>query len=160
MEIDATRVLALADRFEQGPALVDREFGKAMQLSVLSIEASAKANTQEVPPKDTGFLSQSITTTVTPVEGRVGTKAPYAAVVEYGRRPGSAMPPEGVLLEWMRRRGIPAELEYVIRRSIARKGTPARRFMERAFKENEQKVRGYFDAAGQAVARQLAGGGR
>lgn len=158
IEIDATRVLALADRFREGPELVDREFLKAMQLSVLAIETGAKEMVTDLKLVDTGALRQSITSTATPNEGRVGTSLPYAAVMEYGRRPGAAMPPQGSLLEWMRRKGIDASLEYVIRRAIARNGIAGRRYMQGAFEKLKPQVERNFELASQAVARQLAGG--
>ena len=154
ISIDAGRIAELAARFEQGPALLEREFGKAMQLSVLAVEGSAK----EAAPVDTGNLRRSITSTATPFEGRVGTNLPYGPVMEHGRSPGAAMPPAGSLLGWMGRKGIPAELEYVIRRAIARNGIAGKRYMEQALQRNEGRIREYFEAAGQAVARQIAGG--
>jgi len=155
IEIDASRVMALADRFRQGPETVDREFLKAMQLSVFAIEAEAK----EIVPKDTSDLVRSITSTATPVEGRVGTnKIAYAQVMEYGRRPGAAMPPQGALLEWMRRKGIDQSLEYVIRRAIARNGIAGRHYMQKAFEKLKPQVERNFALASEAVARQLAGG--
>lgn len=152
--IDAGRVGELAARFEQGPAVLERAFKVAMDASVLAIETSAK----EVVPKDTGELRTSITTTATPFEGTVGTNKPYAPVMEYGRRPGGPMPPQGVLLDWMRRHGIDASAEYVIRRAIARKGIVGKRYMEQAFQKNEARVRQNFEEAGKYVAERLAGG--
>lgn len=45
-----------------------------------------------------------------------------AATIARGRRPGSAMPPSGVLLPWMRDHGIPEEAEFPLRRAIGQRG--------------------------------------
>lgn len=53
---------------------------------------------------------------------------PYDVVIEGGRRPGSRMPPPGVLLPWMARQGIPDEAEYPIRKAIGEKGLQSQPF--------------------------------
>lgn len=58
-------------------------------------------------------------------EGVLEATSGHAAVMEFGRRPGAAMPPSGVLLGWMERHGIPPEAEFAIRRAIGRKGIKA-----------------------------------
>jgi hypothetical protein len=50
--------------------------------------------------------------------------APHAAVIEYGRRPGSRMPPVEAIRGWARRKGLPKGVAFLIARSIARKGIP------------------------------------
>lgn len=60
--------------------------------------------------------------------------APYAAVLEHGRRPGRPGPPLAPILEWVQRKLVangdvtPEDAEHVavlIRNSIHRKGSPA-----------------------------------
>lgn len=50
------------------------------------------------------------------------------STLEFGRRPGSRMPPAGVLLPWMARHGIPESAEFVIRRAIGRNGLQGQPF--------------------------------
>lgn len=101
---------------------------------------------------DTGNLVNAIQYRIEDRRGRqtlyVGPRAkdanvePYDAVIEFGRTPGSRMPPDGALLPWMSRHGIPAEKEYIIRRGIGLHGLrgqpfpyvePAAQSLEAAF---------------------------
>ena len=63
-----------------------------------------------------------------------GNTAPYAAVIEYGRRPGAKAPPYAAILDWVRSKLVGnGEIEEweaegvakAIQISIGRKGTPA-----------------------------------
>lgn len=61
----------------------------------------------------------------------VGNKAPYAGVVEYGRRKGSKQPPREPIARWAQRKfGIPypeaKRIAFAIARSISKKGIPGR----------------------------------
>ena len=49
--------------------------------------------------------------------------APYAAVIEGGRRAGARMPPVGPIEAWARRKGIDAD-PWAIARAISRRGIP------------------------------------
>lgn len=78
---------------------------------------------------DTGNYRDSLFQSVTSRRGRlvldVGPPERLdilGSTLEHGRRPGSRMPPPGVLLGWMARHGIPEEAEFPIRRKIARDG--------------------------------------
>ena len=61
----------------------------------------------------------------------VGNKAPYAGVVEYGRRKGSKRPPREPIARWAQRKfGIPypeaKRVAFAISRAIARNGIQGR----------------------------------
>lgn len=71
--------------------------------------------------------AQSLRVEVGPRVGDPGVE-PYDMVIEHGRRPGSAMPPAGVLLPWMSRHGIPEEAEYPIRKKIGERGLSGQPF--------------------------------
>lgn len=78
---------------------------------------------------------------------------PYAAVIEWGRRPNRPGPPVSPIREWVRRKlGLEgAELERVawkIREAIHRKGTRPRFIMTRV----QKSMRGWFR---EAVGRRL-----
>jgi hypothetical protein len=62
---------------------------------------------------------------------QAGNSVEYAAPVESGRAPGSAMPPPDELVAWMAAMGIEAD-PFVIARSIGRKGIPARHVLANA----------------------------
>lgn len=153
-EVDVSGAADLARRLAGAPAVLEREFGTAMERTALLFEGDAK----RLAPVDEGRLRQSIAREVTPFLGTVGTNLPYARVVEEGRRPGAALPPPGVLLPWMRRHGIPAELEYPVRLAIARKGIAAKRFFQQAFERNAPAARREFESAARRFV--LAMGGR
>jgi phage gpG-like protein len=151
--IDTGGLDALATRYAGAEAVITRNVGMALTESAIKVQGRA----QELAPVDTGRLKQSITYRVTPSEAVVGTNVTYAATMEYGRAPGSAMPPAGSLLGWMQRHGIEPELEYVVRRAIGRKGIVGRRYMEQAFVEARDDIERYFALAMQRAARELGG---
>jgi hypothetical protein len=80
-----------------------------------------------------------------PGGAKVFNTRPYAAVIEEGRRPGSKMPPRGIIEHWARRRlGVGEKeaksLDFVIRRAIAERGLLPRKVLERALPEMDEAV--------------------
>lgn len=81
-----------------------------------------------------------------PVKAQVGTPLEYGEVVEYGRRPGKAMPPVDPIAKWVRSKlGITDRKEarsvgFAIARTIAREGTEGAHMFENAWKDNERWV--------------------
>lgn len=93
--------------------------------------------------------------------------APYAAIIEEGRRPGQRMPPLAAIIEWVKRKGIgraygPNQagkrrvskalsdsaargIAYVIARAIAKRGVPAHHILEAASVEIDREVRAAID---------------
>lgn len=154
--IDTRELDALAMRFAGAGAVVSDELERAMTESAIAVQSRAR----ELAPVDTGRLRQSIGYEVRPGQGVVkagSDSVTYAATMEYGRAPGSAMPPEGALLGWMRRHGIPEELEYVVRRGIARRGIRGRAYMQQGLQDSIDAVQGYFAAAVTRAAARLNG---
>ena len=82
------------------------------------------------------------------LRGVVGSRVPYAGYVEFGRRPGGAMPPwrEGSpLYRWVVRNlesrdGDFESAAFLVARAIARRGIPGRRMFARAFEENQSRI--------------------
>ena len=82
------------------------------------------------------------------LRGVVGSRVPYAGYVEFGRRPGGAMPPwrEGSpLYRWVVRNlesrdGGFESAAFLVARAIARRGIPGRRMFARAFEENQSRI--------------------
>lgn len=105
-------------------------------------------------PVDLGTFRRSViyrtTRRGTVVEGEVFSTdtAAKQAVIEYGRRPGSRMPPKGALAGWMARHGIPAKFEYIVRRNIADRGIPAQQPFAKAF----AKSRGLLNSQQRTLA--------
>jgi HK97 gp10 family phage protein len=128
---------------------------RAMQQSLLLIEADARRNVAH----DTRQLMNSITSQITEAPGglvgKVGPSVAYGLYVERGTRPH--WPPLAALVPWARRHGIPARAVQV---AIARRGTRARPFLQPAFDKNKDTIVALFAAAGQAVTVALAAGSR
>lgn len=102
-----------------------------------------KSEWQRNSRKDTGTFIKSIKYRTMARAGRItGTifsDAPETLqqVMEYGRRPGAPMPPQGALLGWMARHGIDAKAEFPIRRAISRRGIAGTYAAARAFRKIE-----------------------
>ena len=154
--IDTHELDALAARFAGSGAVIAEECERAMTETAIFIQSRARENA----PKDMGVLTNSIGYEVNPFQATVtaGTNLTYAATMEYGRAPGSAMPPQGALLPWMGRHGIDLSLEYVIRRAIARKGIVGKRYMQRALEAAQAgPAQNFFNLAMQRAAGRLGG---
>ncbi len=99
------------------------------------------------------------------LRGVVASRAPYADPVEFGRRPGSAMPPwrEGSPLHlWVVRnlesRGDDFEsVAFLVARAIARRGIRERRMFTRAFEENQGWIEGRIGQLMDEIARKIGG---
>lgn len=113
---------------------VRAEFGAAGEL----ITADMKRRIVAHRKVDTGRLRDAIDWEIEGRRGRLTLRVGpevgdpdigiYPTVIERGRRPGSAMPPQGALLPWMARHGIPEEAEFPIRRKIAEEGMQGQPF--------------------------------
>ena len=99
------------------------------------------------------------------LRGVVASRAPYAGYVEFGRRPGGAMPPwrEGSpLYRWVAYKLGPPDgsierVSFLVARSIARRGIPGRRMFARAFDENRSRIEGRIRELLDEIARIVGG---
>jgi hypothetical protein len=85
--------------------------------------------------------------------------APYASIIELGRRPGSKAPPTSVIMKWLEqklrgsvknRKSREAQargLAFVIARAIGKRGLPAHRVMARTRLRLNRIVRDAVDQA-------------
>src|SRR5262245_14769546 len=73
--------------------------------SVRDIALYAERQVKVAAPKDTSALARSFTTQVRGLTATVSSPIGYAAVMEFGRRPGAPMPPPASLAGWARRHG-------------------------------------------------------
>lgn len=160
LKIDLSQISAMGQTVSRAPALIERETEVSMHKVVLKAQHDAVANAKH----DTGDLRRRITNKVERVPGGVlgtiGNNAPHAETIEYGRKPGSKMPPKGVLLGWMRRKNIDKRLEFVLRRAIARKGFPGDHNLEHAVKGVLPFAQTEFGAIGPRVMQRLLHGSR
>lgn len=128
---------------------------RAKPLMVLATDKARSANPKGlgVGAVDTANYRRRWKTEVTTSNGLpaalIVNDAPYAGVIEYGRRAGQRAPPSRVLEPWVRRKlGVPAKaapgVAFLIARSIKRRGLKPRYVLtarsqtnklEKAFKE-------------------------
>ena len=99
------------------------------------------------------------------LRGVVASRADYADHVEFGRRPGGAMPPwrEGSpLYRWVVRnlesRGGDFEsVAFLVARAIARRGIKGRRMFARALEDNQHRVDGRIRELLDEIAGRVGG---
>ncbi len=99
------------------------------------------------------------------LRGVVASRAPYAGYVEFGRRPGGAMPPwrEGSpLYRWVVRNlesrdGDFESTAFLVARAIARRGIPGRRMFARALEENQSRIDRRIRELLDEIARRVGG---
>ena len=134
---------------------------KARDLAIEAMQESALEGVSDIVNRikkaklvDTGALAQSVMATPTKTGAAIDITAPYAGVMEYGRRPGAAMPPLDAIYAWVVRKGLATEdpdeedgegeawdIARAIQLSIARSGIEPRRFMARAMKKIRKESR-------------------
>lgn len=99
------------------------------------------------------------------IRGVVASRADYADHVEFGRRPGGAMPPwrEGSLLyRWVvrnleSRNGDFESVAFLVARATARRGTRGRRMFARALEGNQRRIDGRIRELLDEIARRVGG---
>jgi hypothetical protein len=154
-----------------------KELTTAMNQSVVTLESAIKP----LAPVYRGRLRGSIASEVKQegvgsIVGKVGStlkNEEYPAVMEFGRTPGSKMPPLEPLIRWVHLKQIAGnyrvkatktgkhtrvgtkdvqtaqdeQAAYVIARSIARKGIKGLHFMSRGFDASKMQINEYFTQA-------------
>ena len=171
----------MQNRLERYPQVTEANVRRALTQSLLLIEADAKVNVRQDTRRLAGSINHQITGAFPDLVGRVGPSVKYGAVVEFGRRPGSRMPPVDALLGWVRRHFSPgatavaagpargrawrAAGEHALRsrafalaRAIARRGIPARPFLVPAYRKNQPAIEALFAQVGVRLTAYLAGG--
>jgi hypothetical protein len=101
-----------------------------------------KATSHAIPASDNGTdgavnvgtYRRSWQTEVTPGRLAVFNRSSYAGIIEYGRRPGSRMPPREAVARWAQRKLGLSEADaraaaFVMARAIAKRGLRARRVL-------------------------------
>lgn len=134
----------LAQRLRADTEIARRAALEAAQRTV----ADAVRLTNEAGAVDQGLYKLSWTAAAVPGGAEVGNSAPYAAVIEYGRRPGRPGPPLAPILGWVQRKlGVKGAEAYpvavAIQRRIHDRGTKPRRILLRSL----APLRAYFAVA-------------
>lgn len=166
-EVEAEGLDEQMQLLEQFPEESQRELMLAMQKAVYTIESNVKP----LVPVDRGRLRASIGSEVTvisslSIEGRVGpsmTGEVYPVVMEFGREPGSRMPPVEALEPWVRRVIQPDKkdvrrIAFLIARSIGKKGIKAREYLKQGWERSKKDVTKYFAQAVENIAEGLSNG--
>lgn len=109
-----------------------------------------------------GSIAGEVVTMGQEVRGTVGTPLEYGKVIEYGRRPGKAMPPVAPIALWARRKlGVSEEesrgVGFVIARKIAVEGFEGAHMFEKAWKEVEPWAQKQLMGIADRVIRRIEG---
>lgn len=91
---------AIREQLKADTALVERVALEVAQRSL----AAAVRETNEAGAVDLGFYKLSWSASPVPGGAELGNSAPYAAVIEYGRRPGRPGPPLQPIIAWVNRK--------------------------------------------------------
>lgn len=157
-------------RLQQVPGVVAAETRRAMEASLVLIEADARTLARRDVGRLQGSISYQISGSFPLLEGRVGPSIGYGVNVEYGRRPGARMPPVEALMGWVSRHfqdqgpGVARMGQAALRRrafalarAIARRGIPARPFMQPAYEKNAGRIEALFGEVGVRIVATIGG---
>jgi hypothetical protein len=134
------------------PDLFDPALQRLIEQATLLAEREARLGVT----RDTGATARSLTSEVTPLQGRVYSTAISAVVEDQGRRAGARMPPPNALAGWARRHGFASDpgTLFVLARSIGRRGRKGRFFMQKAADKVRRALPGLADDAVAEIKRE------
>lgn len=152
--IDTTELNKLIAQFPALTSAAVAELDKALTMALVVTEGEVIKRT---PKGVSGHLQQSWQTTQahtspTAAMGAVVSNWPYAAAVEYGRKPGK-MPPVDAIELWVRRKlqidddKRARSVAFVIARAIGRRGTVGRYMAQLGLSAAQPYVIKLFDEA-------------
>ena len=145
------------NRLARYPQVTEVNLRRALNASLLLIEADAKQNVRQDTRRLAGSINHRIDGDYPNLIGRVGPSVNYGAAVEFGRRAGAKMPPADALMGWVRRHWAPsAAAEARIR--AARFGGPRRARSWRAAGQDALRARAWVLA--RAIKRRADSGDR
>ncbi|MCE5265676.1 MAG: hypothetical protein LLG97_19380 [Deltaproteobacteria bacterium] len=164
---------ARKDMPARAPAIVQRRLDSAIHEATMLLVGEVKRIIWEEKRLGVGGVEAGLYKDIesevldqgTPlVKGIVFTGRAYGIVIEKGRRPGKAWPPQGVLLPWIQLKlGLSGEqakdVEFLIRRKIGKLGFPGIHMFERAFNQNRPKIQKMFEKAGYDIVDKVSEGG-
>jgi hypothetical protein len=148
------------------PQIAAKFLRMAMDQSVRLVESNVKPIT---PVGVSGRLRNSIGSQVIqegPISiiGKIGSSLKdeeYPATMEFGRKPGTGVPPEN-LERWVHLQlGVPSKdarrVAGAVARSIAQNGIKAREFMKKGWEKSVDRVNGFFGEALTKIAEAIKG---
>lgn len=159
--VDASQVIAFAEKLNQFDSALNGEARRTMQQSVDVVEAQVAAYT----PVNTGTLRAGTTTDILGagfnIQGVVMNPVMYALPVEEGRKPGR-MPPVGAIQLWVIRKGIgnrndSQSTAFMIARAIGRRGTKGAYMFKRGYQAALPMVKKLWADFPGRVVRRLVG---
>jgi hypothetical protein len=149
----------------KGPEVIQAGLDRLVDMVTMFLLAEVKKRTPQGVYGAQGGLLGSIQADVAAkgtqvVKGTVMSAQKYAEVIEKGRDPGKAWPPEGVLLRWIEAKlgmsGAEAKrVEFLVRRKIGQKGFEGRHMFEKALTENSGRIEAMAQAEGFKIAVEL-----
>jgi hypothetical protein len=155
-------------KLEQFDQIADRRLTTAMTQSVTSIRSEV---VPLWPVGVSGRSRNSIASNVThegplSIVGKVGSTLKgevYPKVIEFGRKPGSRMPPPEALERWVHLvMGVASEkvlsVAFLVARNIGRRGITAKKPLRTGFEKARSRVIGYFTQALELIAKDLSNG--
>jgi len=137
MAVFTIQLSALQGQYKKLGAALKPAAVKGILRGAYRVQAMLQQFTGQAPPANpngigtggavnTGFYKRAWKIQTLPDGARVFNAAPYAPVIEWGRRPGR-FPPKAVIVAWIQRRLMKSRkeaeaLSFVVRRAIARRG--------------------------------------
>lgn len=160
LDIDLTGIEAVQADIAAFPGILGRELTTAMESALQTTEREVAQRT----PVNTGQLRSSITHSVLipfpNLTGSVGTPLEYGITMEYGRKPGSRMPPVAAIAYWLYRKKIVTDYReirsaaWAVAKSIAKKGIEGRHMFRDGLAAATPTVQQIFNnAVGRATAQ-------
>jgi hypothetical protein len=172
------------NRLDRYPQVTEANLRRALNASLLMIEADAKSNVPQDTRRLAGSINHRVDGEFPQLVGRVGPSLNYGVVVERGRRPNRPMPPVAALMGWVRRHWHPAmhgplrrgelrprraagrgvtqdmirQRAFALARAIGRRGIPARPYLVPAYRRNQAAIEALFARMGVRITAYLAGG--
>lgn len=159
LDIDLSKLVTVENELEGFPQLLGRELEIAMGASLDFLKGQIKARTPVNEDKLRGGINHQITSPFPNLEGIVGSPAEYAPVMEYGRKPGSKMPPVDALAIWAIRvlgvsRDESQSVGWALAKSIAKHGIEGKHMFEEGLEVSRAPIQTLFDnAIARAVQR-------
>lgn len=164
IEYNLTELRKLAKRY---PEITLDETEKVLNKVVRRLEKEVVERTPGGVGGDAGLrgsIHGEIVSFGIPMKAQVGTPLEYGEVIEYGRRPGKAMPPVEPIAKWARSiLGITDAKEarsvgFAIARKIAVEGFEGAHMFEEAWKENEKWAEDQLRTIPKRVIRRIEDG--
>ena len=159
LDIDLSGIDEAAANLETFPIDLSRELTLTMNQALPFVEGQVRVRTPVNQGALRNSLNHQIVSPFPNLVGSVGSPLQYAETMEFGRKPGSRLPPVDAIELWVYRKGIERDREktrgvaWAIAKHIAKHGIEGRHMFQEGFEAAEPYVNQLF---GGAVARATA----